>query len=81
MKINFIFNLFDVIDLEGKIQSIHNWQKIIFNIPNDKLILSIKKTHQSFIPTLIQALVIVHQRLDGMKSISFIQKLESVFFS
>jgi hypothetical protein len=46
-----------------------NRQIINVNIPNEKLILSFKKARQAVIPTRIQALVIIHQRLDGMKDI------------
>jgi hypothetical protein len=37
------------------------------DIPNDKLVLSFDQDRQSFMPTRIQALVIVHQRLDSMR--------------
>ncbi|CAF3664627.1 unnamed protein product [Rotaria sp. Silwood1] len=47
-------------------QTIHKWQKITIDIPNDKLIVSIRQSHQSLIPTRIQALVLVHQRLDAV---------------
>ncbi|CAM2720415.1 unnamed protein product [Rotaria socialis] len=40
-------------------------QKLKIDIPNDKLIVSIQQVRHSSIPTRIQALVLVHQRLDG----------------
>ncbi|CAF4487086.1 unnamed protein product, partial [Rotaria magnacalcarata] len=42
-------------------------QKLKVDIPNDKLIVSIQQIRHSSIPTRIQALVLVRQRLDGMK--------------
>ncbi len=45
----------------------NNWQRIIIDIPNDKLILSVKEARPSYMPTRIQALVIVRQRVNGRK--------------
>ncbi|CAF0990782.1 unnamed protein product [Rotaria sordida] len=50
--------------IQEKQQSMYKWQKITIDIPNEKLIISIQQTRQSFIPTRIQALVLIHQRLD-----------------
>jgi hypothetical protein len=55
--------------LGGKESSMNNWQKMIVDIPNEKLILSIKEARQSYMPTRIQALVVIHQRLDSMRHI------------
>lgn len=49
----------------GKEPAINNWQKIVVDIPNDKLVVSVKETRPSFMPTRIQALVIVRQRVNG----------------
>lgn len=62
-----IFDLIDRLILGRKEQSIHDWQKITFDIPHEKLILSVRKNRPSFSTTPIQALVIVHQRLNGKK--------------
>ncbi|UJR14936.1 hypothetical protein I4U23_001918 [Adineta vaga] len=51
--------------LREKEAAVQNWQRLTVDIPNDKLILSMKETRQSFMPTRIQALVIVRQRLSG----------------
>ncbi|CAF4521005.1 unnamed protein product, partial [Rotaria sp. Silwood2] len=50
--------------LRGKEPAINNWQRIIVDIPNDKLILSIKEARTSHMPTRIQALVVVRQRVN-----------------
>lgn len=49
----------------GKDPPANNWQRIVLDIPNDKLILSLKEARPSYMPTRIQALVIVRQRLNG----------------
>jgi hypothetical protein len=49
----------------GKEAAINNWQRIVVDIPNDKLVLSVKEARPSYMPTRIQALVIVRQRLNG----------------
>lgn len=54
------------IDLGEKERSVNDWQKITFDIPYDKLILSIRRTRSSSVATAIQALVLVHLRLDGI---------------
>lgn len=46
----------------------HNWQRIVVDIPNDKLILSIKEARPTYTPNRIQALVIVRQRLNGKQT-------------
>ena len=46
--------------------AMQNWQRLTVDIPNDKLILAMKETRQSFMPTRIQALVTVRQRLSGI---------------
>ncbi|CAF3891149.1 unnamed protein product, partial [Rotaria sordida] len=56
--------------LRGREPTIYNWQKIIVDIPNDKLILSINEARPSYMPTRIQALVIVRQRLDILNLIT-----------
>jgi hypothetical protein len=48
---------------------VYNWQQLNVNIPNDKLILSFKKVQQAVKPIAVQALIIIHQRLDGIKHI------------
>jgi hypothetical protein len=53
-------------DSGGKEPSVHNWQRINIDIPNDKLILSVTEARSSYMPTRIQALVIVRQRVDGI---------------
>ncbi|CAF2093633.1 unnamed protein product [Rotaria magnacalcarata] len=50
--------------LRGKDSTISNWQRITVDIPNDKLVLSIKEARPSHMPTRIQALVIVRQRVN-----------------
>jgi hypothetical protein len=54
-----------MINLGKKEQSMNDWQKLTFDIPHEKLILSVRKTRSSFLTSPIQALVIIHQRLDG----------------
>lgn len=56
------------IDSGEKERSANDWQKITFDIPYDKLILSIRRTRSSSSATAIQALALVHQRLDGINS-------------
>lgn len=51
----------------GQEQSIQNKQKIKIDIPNEKLIIPIQQVQKSFITGRIQALVLVHQRLNSMK--------------
>ena len=53
----------------------NNWQKIVIDIPHDKLILSIKEARPSYMPTRIQALVIVRQRLNGIRIYFSFKKL------
>ena len=47
--------------------ALNNWQRIVIDIPNDKLILSVKEVRPSYMPTRIQALVIVRQRVNSIK--------------
>lgn len=54
-------------NLGQKDAPINNWQKIVIDIPNDKLVISIKEARPSYIPTSIQALVIVRQRVNSMR--------------
>jgi hypothetical protein len=51
----------------GKEPPMNNWQRIAIDIPNDKLILSIKEARPSYMPTRIQALVVVRQRVNGIE--------------
>jgi hypothetical protein len=50
----------------GKDAAVNNWQRIVIDIPNDKLMLSIKEARPSYMPTRIQALVVVQQRVNGI---------------
>ena len=52
----------------AKEPGINNWQRIVIDIPNDKLIVSVKEARPSYMPTRIQALVIVRQRMNGKSS-------------
>ncbi len=65
-SISFSGKLFPHIHSGGKEPAINNWQRIVIDIPNDKLILSVKEARPSHMPTRIQALVIVRQRVNGI---------------
>ena len=53
-------------DLSGKREPpVQNWQRLVIDIPNDKLFLSVKEARPSYMPTRIQALVVVRQRVNG----------------
>lgn len=67
------------LSLGDKEQSVSDWQKITYDIPYDKLILSVRRTHVSSLATTIQALVLVHQRLDGMNEI-FVCRIKQILF-
>jgi hypothetical protein len=55
----------------GKDAAINNWQRIVIDIPEDKLILSVKEARPSYMPTRIQALVIIRQRLNGIRYMEY----------
>ncbi|CAF1438227.1 unnamed protein product [Adineta steineri] len=56
--------------LREKEAVVHNWQKLTIDIPNEKLVLSMKETRPSFMPTRIQALATVRQRTSTINSIA-----------
>jgi hypothetical protein len=53
------------IDLGRQESSTHNWQRLLIDIPHDKLILPARQARSLTIPTGVQALVIVRQRVQG----------------
>jgi hypothetical protein len=65
--ISFPGNLFPLIHSGGKEPAVNNWQKIVIDIPNDKLVVSVKEARPSHMPTRIQALVVVRQRVNGIR--------------
>lgn len=64
----------------NKEPGVHNWQRILIEIPNDKLIVSVKEARASYMPTRIQALVIVRQRINGRSSKCLLLFVEEEFF-